>query len=665
MGSTLFAQTAQAPAATTNAPDDKSGAYYNFAMGRLYMVMAETQGNRDYVAKAIQYYQEALKLDPSASIIFDELTDLYIQTGRLRDALSQAEEMLKKNPDNLDARRMLGRIYTRSVGDPQSGKIDEGKLKLAIEQYQKVTEKDPKDAESWVMLGRLYMFSSNSLEAEKAFNAAIAADPDNEDAVSQLAILYAELGDSKRAIEKLKQATSKTPNERLLTLLAEQYEQLRDYKSAAEVLKKAMEMAPENGKIVRGLAQDLMYADQLDEALKIWEQVAAEEPRDPQPPLSMSEIYRLKRDFPKARAALGKAKALDNESQEVRYQEVQLDKAEGKTDEAIAALKALLDDTAKKTYQENDARRRAAYLEEYGILSRAAEKVPQALDAFKQMSALGAEAAKESAYQTIETYRESKDLDSALREADAAVKKYPDERLIKAEHATVLADMGKIDDAVAEIRSLPKGERDRETQLTLAQLYEKGKRYDDMAKALDEAESLSHNDEEKVGVLFMRGAMYERQKKYDASEAAFRKVLELQPDHAETLNYLGYMLADRGVRLDEAYQMIKKAVDLEPNNGAFLDSLGWVYFRQGKLEEAQDELQRAIDRMSTDPTVHDHLGDVYFKLGKTREAIAQWQASLKASQGPRQSEPDPDEVAKVSKKLDEARVRLAQETRKK
>ena len=76
-------------------------------------------------------------------------------------------------------------------------------------------------------------------------------------------------------------------------------------------------------------------------------------------------------------------------------------------------------------------------------------------------------------------------------------------------------------------------------------------------------------------------------------------------------------------------------------------------------------MQRAIDQMATDPTVHDHLGDVYFKLGKTREAISQWQASLKASQGASQSDSDPEEIAKVNKKLDEARVRLAQETRKK
>ena len=661
----LFAQAAQPQAGAANAPDDKSGAYYNFAMGRLYTVMAESQGNKDYVNKAIQYYQEALKLDPSASVIFEELTDLYIQTGRLRDALNQAEDMLKQNPDNLDARRMLGRIYTRSVGDPQSGRIDEGKLKLAIEQYQKVTDKDPKDAESWVMLGRLYMFSNSSADAEKAFNAALAVEPENEDALSQLAVLYAELGDSKRAIEKLKAATSKNPNDRLLTLLAEQYEQLHDYKSAAEVLKRALELAPDNGKIVRGLAQDLMYSEQFDEALKIWEQVAAEDPRDPQAPLSMSEVYRLKKDFPKAHEALKKAKSLDNESQEVRYQEIQLAKAEGKMDDALALLKSLLDDTARKNYSEMDGRRRAAYLEEYGILSRGAEKYPQALDAFKQMSSLGPEAAKESTLQTIETYIQSKDLDSALREADAAVKKYPDERSFRVEHATVLADKGKIDDAVTEIKGLSKGEEDRDTLLTLARLYEQGKRYPEMAKTLDQAEAVSKTNEEKVGIYFMRGAMYERQKKFDASEAAFRKVLELDPDNAGTLNYLGYMLADRGVRLDEAYQMIKKAVDLDPNNGAYLDSLGWVYFRQGKLQEAQSQLQMAIDKMATDPTVHDHLGDVLFKLGKTREAIVQWQASLKAFQSDLPSNSDPEEVAKVNKKLDEARVRLAQETRKK
>jgi len=104
---------------------------------------------------------------PSAGIVFEELTDLYIQTNRLRDAVTQAEDLLKQNPDNLDARRMLGRIYTRMAGDSQAGKVNEDYLKLAIEQYQKVTAKDAKDVESWIVLGRLYRFANNSVEAER------------------------------------------------------------------------------------------------------------------------------------------------------------------------------------------------------------------------------------------------------------------------------------------------------------------------------------------------------------------------------------------------------------------------------------------------------------------------------------------------------------------
>jgi tetratricopeptide (TPR) repeat protein len=128
------------------------------------------------------------------------------------------------------------------------------------------------------------------------------------------------------------------------------------------------------------------------------------------------------------------------------------------------------------------------------------------------------------------------------------------------------------------------------------------------------------------------------------------------------LNYLGYMLADRNVRLDEAQQLIQKAVDLEPSNYAFLDSLGWVYYRMNRLSEAEKELTRSLQMSDKDPTIHDHLGDVYFKQGKLKEAIAQWQSSLKAYNANSPSEAEPDELAKVQKKLDSARVRLAKES---
>src|SRR5262249_13387625 len=104
---------AQAPAAPP--ASDKAAAYYNFSMGHLYAELAGVYGNRgDYYTKAVEYYKQALKLDPSATFLLEELTDLYVQGNQLRSAVAEAEELLKQNPNNLQARRMLGRIYMRS-----------------------------------------------------------------------------------------------------------------------------------------------------------------------------------------------------------------------------------------------------------------------------------------------------------------------------------------------------------------------------------------------------------------------------------------------------------------------------------------------------------------------------------------------------------------------
>jgi tetratricopeptide (TPR) repeat protein len=218
-----------------------------------------------------------------------------------------------------------------------------------------------------------------------------------------------------------------------------------------------------------------------------------------------------------------------------------------------------------------------------------------------------------------------------------------------------------VDEAAADLRKLLDGKNDREVYVTLAQVYEKGKNYTEMAKAIDAADKLSTSKDDKESIAFMRGAMYEKQKKFDQAEAEFRKVIELNPTNGSALNYLGYMLADRNVRLPEAQQLVSKALETDPNNGAYLDSLGWVYYRMNRLDEAETSLRRAMERYSKDPTVHDHLGDVLFKQGKLKEAIAQWQASLKEWDNSSPSEVDPTEVAKVQKKLEGARVRLAKE----
>jgi tetratricopeptide (TPR) repeat protein len=651
------------PAASTPAAKaDKATAYYNYSLGHLYSELAAAYGNRgDYFNKAVDSYRAALKADPDATFIAEELSDLYIQSGRLREAVSEAEDQLKQNPNDLNARRLLARIYTRLIGD-QANKIDENMVKKAIEQFQKITEGDPKDVESWLMLGRLDKIAQNSTDALKAYKQALELDPDNEDAMTGLAMVYTDLGDNKAAADLLRRVADKNPNPRSLINLAGVYEQLKDYSLASEMLRRALQQQPGNSDLEQMLAEDLLQSDQIDEAAKLYQNLADEDPKDPRALLRLSQIYRQKMDFVKAREAADKAKAIDPNNLEIQYNDVLLLQSEGRIPDAIKALKGILDTTAKKSYNPQEKGFRAQLLDKLGFFNRSIEQYGLAVDAFRQMADLDSDAAAGAEAEIIETYQAAKDFPKAEAESEAAIKKYPDDKNVRATHASLLADMGKTDQAAAETRKLMDGKNDFQVDLNLADIYQKGKNYAETAKTLDSAEQLAQNNDDKVRVMFMRGAMFERQKNYTAAEAEFRKVLAIDPDHAGTLNYLGYMLADRNVRLEEAKDLIVKALAREPNSPAYLDSLGWVYFRLNKLPEAEEKLRQALEFMSRDATVHDHLGDVYFHEGKTKEAIAQWQSSLKEWQTSAPSELDHTEMAKVQKKLEDAKVRLARET---
>ena len=144
--------------------------------------------------------------------------------------------------------------------------------------------------------------------------------------------------------------------------------------------------------------------------------------------------------------------------------------------------------------------------------------------------------------------------------------------------------------------------------------------------------------------------MREKQGQFDDAVNAFRRVIALDPKHAEAYNYVGYMYAERGQNLDEAVTLIGKALELEPENGYFIDSLGWAYYQQGKYADALRELKRAVDRTKEDPVILEHLGDAYLKNGLDNEALVAWEKALKI-------DPTADGVKKKVDELQERRSR--------
>jgi tetratricopeptide (TPR) repeat protein len=385
----------------------------------------------------------------------------------------------------------------------------------------------------------------------------------------------------------------------------------------------------------------------------------------------MSEIYRRLGKFDLAMENLKKAESMVPDLIEASYNEALILEAQGKFDESAAVLQKLVNRSTSSDgkYSASERNNRALFLEKLGSIYRQAGKPQQALDSFQKMIDLGGDEASRGYQEVIDLYRDQKQWPEANRAAEEAVKKFPDDKDLKLVLAQQLADAGKVEEGIQLAKSQIKGGpenriADRASYVALSQIYTRLKRWKDAEDALAQAEKLAVKPEEKEYILFVYGSLYERQKKYDQAEQAFRKVLQLDASNSMTLNYLGYMLADRNMHLEEALSMIKRAVELEPQNGAYLDSLGWVYFRLGNFDQAEENLRRAAEKQPNDATIQDHLGELYAKTGKLKMAAMHWERALSEWNRSVAGDVDQQDVSRVQKKLESTKVKLAQQQTK-
>ncbi|HMD16503.1 MAG TPA: tetratricopeptide repeat protein [Terriglobales bacterium] len=643
---------------------DRAAAYYHFALAHMYEEQVATYGRSELANKAIEEYRAAIDADPTSAYLTSGLAELYAKTGRIRDAVVEAQDIIKRNPNNLEARRLLGRIYLRSLGDMQAGSGSESVLKLAIEQYEQIVRLQPDSMDDHLLLGRLYRLNNDLQKAENEFKIAVKLQPDSEEAVTTLGYLYNELGDTARATQVLSSVPSTERSAKLYSALGYTYEQQKQYKEAVEAYRHAIELDRDNLDAIRGLAQNLLNDGQADAALEQYKVIADANPEDAQTYVRIAEIYRKQGKFDLALDNLKKAESMVQDSVEVPYNIAAIYQAQGRYDEAVPILRDLLKKSEKPEgkYSSGEKSNRAVFLERLGTIYRDQGNNASANETFREIVTLGGDDNIERGYQQIiDTWREAKDWPKALDVAKEAVRKLPSPQL-KMVLALQQADMGEPDQALKDVRGMLKGDADdREVYLTLAQMNTRLRRFSDAGQALDKAEQLSTKTEDKEYVWFLRGANFERDKRYAEAEEQFKKVLANDPEHASALNYLGYMLADQNMKLDEALGYIKRAVDLDPTNGAYLDSLGWAYFRLGKFELAEESLLKASQKINTDPTVHDHLGDLYQKTGRLKLAATNWERALTEWNRSIAAEVDPADPVRVQRKLDSAKMKLAKE----
>jgi len=659
---------AQKPAATAAAAPDRGAAYYHYGLAKIYESLAGDTGRPDYVTQAIEEYKLALNADPNSAYLETGLADLYFRVGRIREAIEAAQEQIKKDPNNLDAHLLLGRIYVNAYGNGSSQQSGE-MLQLALTEYETIVQLQPGSMENHLLLGQLYALNHDSDHAEAQFKAAQAADPNAEEATLNLARLYTDHGDLPRAISVLTAVPVTDRSAEMETALGSLYDQTHQTKLAIEAYRLSLDQEPDNSDTHHALAQDLFNDQQYDAALAEYNNILTTEPQDANSYIRISDIQRHKGQYEDSLATLEKAKTLIHDPLDlnyIHYNEAIADEELGRNEAAVAILTAAIADTnhSDGQYTDQEKGNRSAFMENLADLYRQMDRANDAIAVYEKMIAMGDDYAERGYQDEVDTWREIYNWQKATDTAAAAAKAMPKDVTIALVYASELADTGKPDEGIAMAKAqlgIDGGKEDRTVHLSLAQIYLRLKRWKDSSAQLDAAEPLSLKPDDKEYLLYLRGSLAERQKHYDEAEADFRKILATDPDSSMALNYLGYMLADRGQKLDEAHTMIQKAVDSDPQNGAYLDSLGWVYFKLGQYALADQIMQKAVARMKTDPTVRDHLGSVYEKEGKLSLAVAQWERSLAESQKALPADGDPEDVSKVQKKLESAKVKLAKE----
>ena len=488
----------------------RAQSYYHFALGHLYEESAEQYGRPELAVQAIEQYKLAITHDPDSVFLQNTLADTYFKLGRIREAIETAQRVLKNDPDNLQAHKLLGRVYLRSLGDTESGQQPGPMLDLAIQEFQKIVQIEPNQVEDRLLLGQLYTLKHDTTSAEAQFEQARRIEPNSEDVVLNLARLYGEQNNLPQAISLLQ---SVPPDERTFKIdlaLAAAYDQSSNTKPAIAAYQDALNLQPDNLDAQRGLAEDLLANDQADAALKIFQGIAAQDPEDVRSFLRIAELERTQGHLKQAEAALEHARALNPDSPEVRYNEALVDEAQGHLDQAGELLQQLADSThhASEKYTSDEKNNRAIFLDRLATVYRDQNKTDQALAVYKEMIALGGDDAERGYQGEVDTYRDAKMLPEATTAAQQAVQALPKNLDLQLTLAGQLVDTGKTKEGVALAKAQLNGtKQDRVVWLTLAQIFTRLHKWKDASSAIDQAEKLSSSKQETSLIYFLRGAL--------------------------------------------------------------------------------------------------------------------------------------------------------------
>jgi tetratricopeptide (TPR) repeat protein len=603
------------PAALAAAPSPveahPAAASYQFALGKLLAV----EGS---VADALAAFEEAERLAPegreTAYVLLEHAQLLARSAQYARNPASRDEALRKAGekiaaarrlaPDNLDVLRAVGDVYLDlAAGDPAA-------LNTAREALESVRRSHPADAQSIMTLGRIYLDQNQPQKAAEVFRELIDNVPQQRMAYALLVESLLRAGQPAEAEKALQEILTFDPSslEARLTL-ADLQGRRGDHRAVLATLHGAPEEARDDPRLKRQTAWALYQTGHLDEALTAVETLAGRDPDSQALALLKGLILAAQGRNDEAIGLLGGVREAQPKDPAVAVTLSRVMQRTGRREEASVMLVGLAETLEREGKVRESQELRLEAAEGYSN-AKAWNKVAEVL---RPLLASGDEAAHGQAVMLqADAFVQDNRFDEALGLL-AGEKESP---AVIAKRAEVMARAGREEEAAGLFAGLV-GAADEASALAAAQAHQRLERYQSSIPILEKL-AAAHPDQAVTG--FLLGVAYERTGQRDKGVAEFRRVLELEPDFDAALNYLGYTFAEAGIHLEEALNLATRAVSLDPDNGAYVDSLGWAYFRLGRPEQARSYLERAARLEPEDATLQEHLGDVYVALGQTERA---------------------------------------------
>ena len=593
-------------------PAESAGrdAIERFLRARLFAADGEFQ-------EALKEFRRAVELDPANGHLRREYAEALRDFGILPEAEQQARKAAELVPESAAAHRVLGQILLAKSRDKEG-------IEAALPSLKRACDLQPTEPTGALALGQAYLRLDRPKEA-----AAVLAKAQDRGRGPILALLYGEaLEKSDRAPEAeevyrgvLRQDDSNTG----ATLgLLRVYQATRQFDKALPILAELVERQPGNLALKTQYGFALLRARRLDDAQKAFEEVLKADPdnRDALRHYAVLLSERLETD--RADELLKKLQGLEPDDADVPFRRALNFLEARRLEEAETVLRDLRSTLVAQKAPDGGLASVDGQLGYIALLrkdwagARAAVK-PHLLDADGSVNLQALNVLAQVA-------RDADEPAEGLKVAREAFAKEPKEVAVRSLLAEFLLRSPREKDRVeGEEVVAALGKDGRPGALAGADVWQRLEKYGRAAEAAAEALTTYPDDPD---LLFRLGASLEREKKIPESVAAFEKLIALRPDHGAALNYLGYMYADRNEKLDRAYELVTRAVAIEPSNAAYLDSLGWVCFRLGRIDEAEKHLLAAKRLSPDDPTIEEHLGDVAEKRGDLAKAREHWTKAL-------------------------------------